>query len=134
MLAYFITLYRGGWTPGKQLSSSPTVIDNPLHLKATTIVFAGIVVLQIGTLIAVRSETQSSLRMGFFSNHLILVGVICSIVFTTAIVYIPLLQKLFNTIALDLFDWGMLVAFMFAVLLIEEIRKYVVKKIMKKKA
>jgi potassium/sodium efflux P-type ATPase len=134
MLAYFITLYRGGWTLGQQLSSSPTVIDNPLHLKATTIVFAGIVVLQIGTLIAVRSETQSSLSIGFFSNRLILVGVVCSIVFTTAIVYIPFFQKLFNTTALDLFDWGMLVTFMFAVLLIEEIRKYVVKKFIKKKA
>jgi potassium/sodium efflux P-type ATPase len=132
MLAYFITLWRGGWTPGQQLSSSPDVIDNPLHLKATTMVFAGIVVLQIGTLFAVRSETQSSIKLGFFSNHLILYGILLAIVLTSAIVYIPFLQKIFSTTGLDLFDWSMLVVFMFAVLLIEEFRKVALPKLFKK--
>jgi potassium/sodium efflux P-type ATPase len=129
MVAYFVTLYRGGWTWGEQLSSSPEIIDNPLHLKATTMVFAGIVILQIGTLFAVRSENQSSLKIGLFSNKLILWGVVLAIAFTAAIVYIPVLQKLFSTTNLDLFDWGMLFVFMLAVLLIEEIRKIVVQKI-----
>ncbi len=134
MLAYFITLLRGGWVPGEKLSSSPDVIDNPLHLKAATVVFAGIVVLQIGTLFAVRSETQSSLKLGFFSNHLILYGVLLAIIFTSAIVYIPFLQKIFSTTALDLFDWSMLVVFMFAVLLIEEFRKVVLPQLLKRKS
>jgi potassium/sodium efflux P-type ATPase len=134
MLAYFITLWRGGWKPGEKLSSSPEVIDNPLHLKATTVVFAGIVVLQIGTLFAVRSETQSSIKLGFFSNHLILYGVLLAIALTSAIVYVPFLQKIFSTTGLDLFDWSMLVVFMVAVLLIEEFRKVILPKLLKKKS
>ncbi|HEX2955612.1 MAG TPA: HAD-IC family P-type ATPase [Chitinispirillaceae bacterium] len=133
MLAYFITLFRGGWIPGEKLSSSPDIIDNPLHLKASTMVFAGIVILQIGTLFAVRSETQSSIKLGFFSNHLILYGILLAVGMTSAIVYIPFLQKIFSTTSLDLFDWTMLVIFMFAVLLIEEFRKMLLPKLLNKK-
>lgn len=128
MVAYFWILFRGGWQPGMQLEQNDLSFTNPLHLEATTIVFVGIIVLQFANLLTIRSEHKSVFQIGFFSNKLIFWGIGFAIVFTAAIIYIPSLQKIFNTTGLGLLEWVILFLFSAVIFLIEEFRKYLFQK------
>ncbi len=124
LAAYYFTLYAGGWKPGMQLEPNDTTFTNPLHLKAMTILFAGIVVMQIANVFACRSDKFSVFKIGFFNNKLILWGIVFELVFTAIIIYVPFFQKIFNTIALEWKDWGILLVFMILIFMLEELRKY----------
>ena len=123
LTAYFWVLYRGGWRLGIQLEPSDTVFENPLHLKAATMIFAGIVIMQIANIFACRSEKYSVFKIGFFSNKLIFWGIAFELVFVAILVYVPFFQRIFQTIGLDWQDWAMLTVFMVIVFLLEELRK-----------
>ncbi len=111
-----------------QLEPSDTVFTNPLHLKAMTIVFVGIVVMQIANVFACRSETLSVFKMGFWGNRLIFWGILFELVFTCALVYIPPFQYIFNTIGIGWSDWGILFVFMLVIFFLEELRKRILAK------
>ncbi|WP_067479461.1 HAD-IC family P-type ATPase [Actinomadura hibisca] len=98
MAAFFYVLWRAGWHPG-----DPTGPGDPLHhayLVATTATFAGIVMYQVGTALAARTDRASLRRTGLFSNPLLLAGIAFELVFTAVLVYVPPVQKLFGTAAL----------------------------------
>ncbi|MEW5800954.1 MAG: HAD-IC family P-type ATPase [bacterium] len=124
LAAYFLILSTGGWKLGMQLEPNDTVFANPLHLKAVTMIFAGIVVIQIANVFACRSEKYSIFKIGFSTNKLILWGIIFEVIFIAALVYIPPLQRIFNTTALTWNDWGLLAAFMVIIFTLEELRKW----------
>jgi potassium/sodium efflux P-type ATPase len=134
MFAYFWTLYQGGWHWGVQLEPNDTAFINPLHLKATTMIFAGIVVMQIANIFACRSERRSIFEVGFFHNKLIYIGIVFELVFTLALVYVPALQKIFHTASLLWSDWLLLFGLMVAVFFAEEGRKVIERRYFKKKA
>jgi potassium/sodium efflux P-type ATPase len=121
--AYFWVLYNGGWRSGTQLEPSDTVFENPLHLKAITMVFAGIVVMQIANVFACRSEKYSTFKIGFFNNKLIIWGIIFELIFISLLVYVPFFQKIFQTIGINWKDWTILVVFMIIIFFLEELRK-----------
>jgi potassium/sodium efflux P-type ATPase len=123
LTAYYWVLYRGGWKHGMQLEPNDTVFENPLHLKAATMVFAGIVVMQIANIFACRSEKYSMFKIGFFNNRLILWGIISELVFVSIIIYNPFFQKIFQTTGLSLADWAILGIFMIVIFFLEELRK-----------
>ena len=108
------------------LEPSETTFISPLHLKATTMVFVGIVVMQIANIFACRSEKYSAFKIGFFNNGLILWGILFELIFTAALVYLPFFQGIFNTIGLDWQDWGLLCTFMIIIFSLEELRKRIV--------
>lgn len=120
---YYFVLFQGGWRPGMQLEPNDMTFTNPLHLKATTIVFVGIVVMQIANIFACRSEKYSIFKIGFFNNKLILWGIVFELAFTAALIYTPFCQKIFNTIGLGWQDWGILAVFMVVIFFLEELRK-----------
>jgi Ca2+-transporting ATPase len=72
-----------------QLEPNDTTFANPLHLKAATIVFVGIVVMQIANIFSCRSEKNSAFKSGLFSNKLILWGILFEILFTCVLIYVP---------------------------------------------
>ncbi len=121
--AYYFVLYQGGWRPGMQLEPNDTTFTNPLHLKATTIVFVGIVVMQIANVFACRSEKLSAFKIGFFNNKLILWGIVFELILTCGIIYMPFFQKIFNTMGLGWREWGILFVFMVIIFFLEELRK-----------
>ncbi len=125
LVAYFFVLFQEGWSFGMQLEPSDTSFVNPLHLRATTMVFAGIIVMQIANVFACRSEKQSVFRLGFFNNKLILWGILFEIIFTCALIYVPAFQTVFNTAPIGWTDWGLLIAFMIIIFFLEELRKRV---------
>jgi Ca2+-transporting ATPase len=123
LVAFYLALYQGGWRPGIQLEPNDMTFVHPLHLKAMTMVYAGIVVLQIGNVFSCRSEKYSALRFGFLSNKLILWGIVSEIVLVSMIIYVPFFQKIFATTALGWKEWGILFVLMIAIFLLEELRK-----------
>jgi Ca2+-transporting ATPase len=110
------------------LEPTETTFINPLHLKATTIVFAGIVVMQIANVFACRSERYSAFKIGFFNNRLMLLGILFELLFLFALVYLSFFQRIFNTIGLDWKDWTLLSIFMLVIFFFEELRKRMLQK------
>jgi len=120
MSGYFWTLYSSGWTFGINLA--PT---DPVYLKATTMVFAGIIVAQIGNLLGCQTTRTSAFTAGLFKTKWIIRGVIFEVVILLAIVYVPFLQTIFSTTALGLNEWLYLIPFIPIMLFAEELRKYI---------
>ncbi|MEW6387216.1 MAG: cation-transporting P-type ATPase [Thermodesulfobacteriota bacterium] len=120
---YFYVLYTGGWHWGQVLPW-----DAPLARQAATATFLGIVIMQIGNVFACRSSTLSICRIGFFSNKLVLLGVLVEVLLAVLIIYHPLGQWLFGTAPLSWRVWVILLPFSAALLLAEELRKVLVRR------
>jgi magnesium-transporting ATPase (P-type) len=100
MAGFLYVLLTAGWSPGDDVGEG-----SPLHhvyLQATTMTFVGIVACQVGTAFASRTEHASLRAVGVLSNPLLLWGIAFELVFTAAIVYVPVLQDVFGTAALGL--------------------------------
>ncbi len=120
MSGYFWVLFSAGWSFGIDLSFS-----DPLYLKATTMVFAGIVVAQIGNLLGCQTTRTSAFKVGLFKNKWIIRGIIFEVIVLLSIIYIPLLQNIFSTTALGLNEWLYLLPFIPIIFFAEELRKYI---------
>jgi calcium-translocating P-type ATPase len=123
MGAYFYVLVRGGWSPG-----DPVGAGTPLHhtyLQATTMTFMSMVVAQIGTAFASRTETASLFSVGVFSNRLLLWGIAFELALAAVFVYVPVFQSLLGTAALSATDLLILLPFPFIVWGADELRRYV---------
>jgi len=126
MGAYFYVLLRAGWHPG-----AATGPGSPLHhayLQATTMTFLSMVVAQIGTAFAARTERASLRSVGPFSNPLLLAGIAAELALTAAIIYIPQLQDLLGTTALPPQLLLITLPFPFIVWGADEIRRYLLRR------
>jgi len=111
MTIFLVTLDRGGWHLGDDVSSGPL-----LHVwqQATTMSFLGIVACQIGTAMASRTQHASLRQVGIFTNRLLLWGIAYEIVFAAVLVTVPPLQGVFGTATPDL--WQVLLILPFPLL------------------
>jgi calcium-translocating P-type ATPase len=126
MGAYFYVLLQAGWHPGM-----PTGPGSPLHhayLQATTMTFLSMVVAQIGTAFAARTERASLRSVGVFSNPLLLAGIAAELVLAGAIIYMPFLQSLLGTAALPVHMVLITLPFPFIVWGADEMRRYLVRR------
>jgi calcium-translocating P-type ATPase len=126
MGAFFYVLLRAGWHPG-----TATGPGSPLHhayLQATTMTFLSMVVAQIGTAFAARTERASLRSVGPFSNPLLLAGIVAELALAAAIIYIPLLQHLIGTAALPPHLLLITLPFPFIVWGADEIRRYLLRR------
>lgn len=69
-----------------------------------TIVFTTLTFLQLAHVFAIRSFRQSLFTMGLLSNKSLLGAVSLTIILQLALVYVPFLQKIFQTVPLSAFD------------------------------
>jgi magnesium-transporting ATPase (P-type) len=118
---FFYVLYSAGWSPGE-----PTGPGSPLHaayLAATTMTFAGITACQIGTAFATRTSRASLREIGLFSNRLLLWGILFELIFTAAVIYLPPLQAVFGTNALEVRQLALLSLFPLLVWGTDELRR-----------
>ncbi|MHB1464320.1 MAG: cation-translocating P-type ATPase [Thermoleophilia bacterium] len=118
MAGYFWVLYAGGWHWGLPLAS-----DDHLYVEATTMTWAGIVATQVGTAFACRTSRVSVFKVGFWSNKWLLWGIFFEIALTVLIVYVPLLQRAFQTAGLGWRQWAVLAVFPVIMLASDELRK-----------
>jgi magnesium-transporting ATPase (P-type) len=122
MSAYWFVLRHGGWHFREQLAA-----HDPLYLQATTACLSAIVVMQIANVFLCRSDRQSFLARGLFSNKLILAGIAVEIVLILLIDYTPWGNALFGTAPIPAVVWLFIVPFALGMLALEELRKWFVR-------
>lgn len=120
--AYFFVNHTNGW-PKVPLASSGDV-----YVMATTMTLGAIVFAQIAAVFNCRTDSQSLFTIGFFSNKRVLGGILFEIALIACLMYIPVLQHAFNTTGIQLTDWLFLICIPIPIILIEELRKYFVRK------
>jgi len=118
-LAYFFVNWTHGW-PGAPLAGSGNV-----YQVATTMTFAGIVLSQVGAVFGCRTGRASVFKTGLHTNRLVLIGIAAELLLLCALSCLPFLHGLFNTAPLGLREWAFLLWMPAAVLLIDELRKAV---------
>jgi magnesium-transporting ATPase (P-type) len=126
MIGCLHTWSVGGWHLGLQMN--PTDI---FYIKGTTMVFAGIVIAQIGNVLGSRTNKTSIFKTSLTNNKWIWLGITAQILIIASMVYVPWLQRLFGTTALDPIDWAFLALLAFIVIFAEEIRKLIARKLAK---
>lgn len=124
LFAYFYVLSEGGWKWGMNLP-----FDHPLVRQASTATFLGIVLMQVGNVFACRSSRETVFRAGFFSNKLILFGIVFELLLAWLIIYLPVGNSIFSTSPLPASVWLILIPFAVFLLIAEELRKLISRKL-----
>jgi Ca2+-transporting ATPase len=93
-----------------------------------TVVFTVLTVSQLFHSLAVRSETASLFSIGVFSNLPMLGAVILTVLLQLAVIYMPVLNDVFHTQPLPLFDLGICLALSSLVLVAVEVEKFLVRR------
>ncbi len=126
MGAYFYVLLQAGWSP-----NDPVEAGDPLHhayQQATTMTFLAMVVAQIGTAFASRTERASLRSVGVFSNRLLLVGIAFELALAAIFVYVPVFQNLLGTAPPAPQDLLILLPFPFVVWGADELRRFLLRR------
>ena len=89
-----------------------------------TMVFSTLAFLQLGHAFAVRSERESALRLGIRTNPWIASAIALSIAAQLAVVYVPFLQRVFDTDALSAAQLGVVAVASTAALVAVEVEKW----------
>lgn len=122
MGAYFFVNMLNGW-PQVPLAGSGII-----YRRATTMTLAAIVFCQIGVVLNCRTEKQSVFKVGLFSNTTVLFGIVFEILLLSAIIYVQFLQGIFNTAPIGLEDWAFLIILPVPIVLIDELRKLILRR------
>jgi magnesium-transporting ATPase (P-type) len=123
MAAFFFVLHAAGWRYGEELSHL-----DPLYLQATTATLSAIIVMQVVNVFLCRSGRESLFSLGLFDNRLILAGICAEIALILAIDYTPWGNLVFGTAPIGLNVWLFVIPFAFAMLALEEVRKWAARK------
>ena len=123
MAAFFFVLRKAGWHYGQLLP-----LNSPTYLQATTACLSAIVVLQIINVFLCRSPAASLFSTGIRGNSLIAWGVIVEIGVILAIDYTSWGNRIFGTSPLRLGAWLFVIPFALGMLLLEELRKSIIRK------
>lgn len=126
MAGFFYLLLKAGWHPG-----APVGVGAPLHhayQQATTMTFLGMIVGQIGTAFAVRTQRASLRSVGVFTNRFLLGGIAAELVLAAVFVYAPPLQALLGTAALPASDLLILLPYPFIVWGADELWRYLMRR------
>ena len=123
MATFFFVLHGAGWTYGQHLAS-----DDPVYLQATAACLSAIVVMQVVNVFLCRSVTRSVFATGVAGNRLIIAGVVLEIGLLLLINYAPWINFVLGTAPVADAVWLFIAPFALAMLLLEELRKWVVRK------
>ena len=99
-----------------------------------TNVFTTLAMFQVFNALNCRSRTRSFFKMGFFKNPYLLAAIVTSILLQISAVYVPFLQTALGTSPLDAGDWGLIILVSSSVFFVDEIRKFVQRRLEDKKA
>ncbi|WP_429970369.1 cation-translocating P-type ATPase [Fructilactobacillus sp. Tb1] len=123
--AYFFVNWQHGW-PHVALAASGNT-----YMVATTMTLAAIVFCQVANVLNIRTQRNSLFKVGIFSNHRIMWGIVFEICLLAFLVYMPFVHGLFGTADLSLHDWLFLICIPVPLILIDEFRKWCVRKVIK---
>jgi Ca2+-transporting ATPase len=77
---------------------------------ARTVTLVSMVMFQMWTALASRSTTHTMSEIGWFTNKKLLFAILLGIALVVPVVYVPFLQNVFGTEALNLADWAEILA------------------------
>lgn len=120
--AYFFVNFANGYT------FSHLATSGAVYREATTMTLAAIVFSQIGAAINCRTLNESVFKIGIFGNRRVIFGIVFEVALLACLIYLPFLQGIFNTAPLQLPEWIFLVIIPFPLVLIEECRKWLVRR------
>lgn len=123
MSAYFYLNWEFGW-PSHILAP----VGTAHYRMATTMTLAGIVASQIAVVFCCRTNRLSLFTVGFFSNRLVLLGIGIEVLLLLSLVYLPPLQAVFGTAPLGWKEWGFLAIWPPVIILMDELRKALLRK------
>jgi len=92
-------------------------------LIAQTMAFGTLSISELIRAYTSRSERYSLLQTGIFSNKWMQYAVLSSLAILLAIIYVPVLQPIFNTVALGWREWSLMLPLLFAPAIAAEITK-----------
>ena len=133
-LAAMAAFYFMYWTNGYWGRWIDLPGEGDLYRAATAMALGAVVTTQIGNLLTQRTETASFFKSPFFNNKLIWVGIVSELLAVAAFVYLPVFQKFIGTNSFPLINWLFLFAWTPSLLLMDELRKWIVRKRMQKTA
>jgi Ca2+-transporting ATPase len=113
------TIFLFNW-----VSIHPGVHENDLDYTRT-MAFTVFVIFQLFNVLNCKSQTESIFSKQIFSNKYLIGAIIGSFLLQLMLIYIPPLQMLLHTTALNLFDWLIIVGVAFSIIVVEEILKFV---------
>jgi Ca2+-transporting ATPase len=93
-----------------------------------TMVFTTMVLAQMGNALAIRSNQDSLIKIGIFSNRLMVIAVLLTVALQMALIYIPFFQNIFKTQPLTLSEFGICLAASAGLFVVIEIYKWVKKR------
>ena len=120
--AVWVGLLMGGATLAVQAGA----LEAGWHWQ--TMVFTVLAFMQLAHALAVRSERQSTFRLGFGTNRPLLITVIATALVQLALIYVPALQPLFETEALGPPELLIVMAVTPLPFVVVEIEKWVVRR------
>ena len=95
--------------------------------KARTITFVTLITAELLRAYSSRSQKHTLFKIGFFTNKNLVISTLFSFGLMLAVVYIPLLQPIFDTFALGVVDWKVILPFAFIPLVVGEVDKMIFK-------
>jgi magnesium-transporting ATPase (P-type) len=103
--------------------------SDPIYLQATTACLSAIIVMQVVNIFLCRSERGSTFTRGLVFNRLILAGIAVEIALILFIDYTSWGNSLFGTTPISINVWLYVVPFALTMLLLEELRKVLVRRL-----
>jgi len=126
-LAAMSAFYCMYWTNGYWGQWLDLPAGGPLYRAATAMTLAAVVATQIGNLFAQRTASLSVFQMRWGRNRLVWVGMATELLLLALLLYVPVLQRLFDTAPLPPQYWLLLCAWTPLLLLADEGRKALVR-------
>lgn len=109
---------------GMDLQENPCDYFIKGKVKASTLSLSVLVMIEMLNSLNAISEDNSLLRMSPFVNPLLLLAITSSLLLHGMIVYVPFFNEIFSIYKLNGYEWGLVLAFSFPVILIDEVLKF----------
>ena len=119
-MAAFYYLY---WTNGFSGQWLDLPSEGSLYRSATGMALAAVVMTQIGNLLTQRSERTSIFKLPLNRNHMLWIGIGSEIVIVLMMIYVPIFNNFIGTGPFPLANWGFLAAWIPSLIVMDEIRK-----------
>lgn len=123
MSVFFFVLHNGGWHYGESLPH-----DNILYLQATTACLTAIIIMQVANVFICKSDIKSVFSTNLLRNRLILWGILTEVILILLIDYTPVGNIIFGTYPIPVQVWLFVIPFALSMLILEEIRKWVMRR------
>jgi len=93
--------------------------------EAKTMAFVTLSFSELLRAFTARSENYPLLRVGVFSNRWMVVAVLTSLMLLLAVIYVPFLQPIFNTVPLGWVEWEIVLPLLLVPAVVAELTKFI---------